>query len=263
MKQLSFRTLLLLLTVTLIAGNVAAAKKEKQSLNIVFIGNSITQGGLLDKNDAPPVYTCEYLRSLKMFKAVRFSNQGVSGSTTVDFLPMTNNLFTRTVTAADLLSVEEGTLLFSIKLGTNDSAEKGPNGSPVSDTQYYDNMKGIIDSLLSRYPSSLIVLHRATWYSPNTYNGAIYLKAGLKRLNSYTPQLERLVASYAQSHPGHVYQGDTAAYDYFRINYEKYLFPEDGNAGIFYLHPNKEGAKKLAAFWGKGIVKALEKSTGK
>ena len=263
MKRISFRMLLLLCSVLFVANTASAAKKEKQSLNIVFIGNSITQGALLDKNDAPPVYTTEYLKSSKRFKAVRFSNQGVSGSTTVDFLPTTRRLFQRTIAAADLLSVEEGTLLFSVKLGTNDSAEKGPNGSPVSDTQYYDNIKLIIDTLLSRYPSSLIVLHKPIWYSPNTYNGAIYLKAGLNRLNSYIPLLDRLVATYAQTHPGHVFQGDTAAYDFFRINFKKYLFPEEGNAGTFFLHPNKEGAKKLAVFWGKGILKAFEKSTAK
>ncbi len=209
------------------------------------------------------MYTSEYLRSLKLFKTVRFSNQGVSGSTTVDFLPMSNKLFPRTVKAADLLSAEEGQLLFSIMLGTNDSAEKGPNGSPVSDTQYYENMKLIIDSLQSRYPTSLIVLHRPIWYSPNTYNGSIYLKAGLKRLNSYTPQIDRLIAFYAQTNPDHVFLGDTAGYDYFRTNNEKYLIPEDGNAGIFYLHPNKQGAKKLAAFWGQGVVKAVKESTEK
>lgn len=37
----------------------------------------------------------------------------------------------------------------------------------------------------------------------------------------------------------------------------KYFTPEKGNAGIFYLHPNKEGAKILGRFWAEAIMKAL------
>ena len=33
--------------------------------------------------------------------------------------------------------------------------------------------------------------------------------------------------------------------------------PEDGNAGTFYLHPNKKGAESLGRFWGDGIYQAL------
>ena len=69
--------------------------KEKKNLNIVFIGNSITQGALLEnpRHEAPPVKAALYLRRQPSVGTVRYSNQGVSGSTTFDFLPQTDLLF--------------------------------------------------------------------------------------------------------------------------------------------------------------------------
>jgi len=39
--------------------------------------------------------------------------------------------------------------------------------------------------------------------------------------------------------------GDTKAFDYFRDNYLTDLIPESGNAGTFYLHPNKKEPRHL------------------
>jgi hypothetical protein len=36
------------------------------------------------------------------------------------------------------------------------------------------------------------------------------------------------------------------------------MFAEDGKAGIFYLHPNEAGAKKLARFWAEAIVRTVK-----
>lgn len=58
----------------------------------------------------------------------------------------------------------------------------GTNGAPVSAEQYESNMQLIIDSLCFRFPEAKVVLHYPIWYSPNTYNSAMYLKEGLKRL---------------------------------------------------------------------------------
>lgn len=229
-------------------------------LNIVYIGNSITQGALLQNpsQEAPPVQASLWLQQQPGIAALEYSNQGVSGSTTVDFLPASQSLFPKVKQAADLLKDKsQTTLLFSIMLGTNDSAVKGPNGAPVSPQQYNTNMKVIIDELLSLYPHCLVVVHRPIWYSPNTYNGAIYLKEGLHRLESYLPQLQSLVLRYGYSHPNRVFMGDTNAFDYYKANYLTNFTPEDGNAGTFYLHPNKKGAAKLGEFWGKAIYKVV------
>ena len=130
-----------------------ANAQENKQVNLVFIGNSITYGAGLENpvREAPPVRTAIYLGKQPFIGTVRYSNQGVSGSTTVDFLPEKDLLYPKVVAAADQFADEDwATLVFSIMLGTNDSAEKGPNGSPVSPEQYRRNMQTIIDSLLER-----------------------------------------------------------------------------------------------------------------
>ncbi|MEG1579953.1 MAG: GDSL-type esterase/lipase family protein [Bacteroidaceae bacterium] len=239
-----------------------AQKGKNETLNIVFIGNSITYGALLQHPalEAPPVQTKWWLQQHTPLSAVNISNQGVSGLTTVDFLPESQSYFKNVLSAANTLRKNtKGTLLFSIMLGTNDSAIKGPNGSPVSPLQYHTNLKRIIDELLSLYPHSILVLHRPIWYSPNTYNGAMYLKEGLRRLTRYLPQLKALVNDYRVSHPNRVFMGDTKAFDYYKKNYRTTFTPEKGNAGTFYLHPNKTGATKLGEFWGKAIYNVIQK----
>lgn len=235
--------------------------QEKQAVNIIYIGNSITQGVQIDKpkHNAPPVKASLWLTQQSDLGVIRYSNQGVSGKTTVDFLPASQTYFLKVKAAADEFKDEEwAELIFSIMLGTNDSAIKGPNGAPISAQQYYTNMQVIIDELLRLYPQAKVVLHKPIWYSPNTYNNSMYLKAGLERLNSYFPQLEALVEAYSQTHPHQVFIGDTEAADFFAANYKEFLIPEDGNAGTFYLHPNEAGAVHLGEFWGKAIYRILK-----
>ncbi len=235
--------------------SVALAK----DVNIVFMGNSITYGALLEdkKNDAPPATAVRYITAHMKDVDVHFRNCGVSGRTTVDFLPVTNKNFAASVAAAKELSANGGDMIFSISLGTNDSAQKGPFGAPVSPEQYYTNLQVIINALLEEFPNSKVVVQQPIWYSPNTYNKATYLKAGLERLQSYFPMIQKLVEHYSAKHPGHVYLGDTKGYEYFRDNYQTLFAPENGNAGTFYLHPSKEGAVVLGNFWAEAIMKAM------
>lgn len=241
--------------------SLSASAHSNKELQIVYIGNSITQGALLASplSEAPPVKTSEWLEESGVFKRVSYNNQGVSGNTTVDFLPLTATCFIDVVTAASEFKPNKNSqLLFSIMLGTNDSAMTGTNEAPVSNKQYATNLKAIIDELLYLYPTAKFILHQPLWYSPNTYNYSMYLEPGLKRLKSYTPEIENIVSMYNQRHPGQVYMGDQKAASYFEDNYKALFTPEKGNAGIFYLHPNKEGAKKLAEFWGQAILNIFE-----
>ena len=90
--------------------------------------------------------------------SVKYSNRGQSGCTTVDYLPDTNTLFPWVVRAADKFKDETwADLVFSIMLGTNDSAIEGTNGCPVAPERYYENMKTIINRLLALYPNCRIV----------------------------------------------------------------------------------------------------------
>jgi lysophospholipase L1-like esterase len=231
---------------------------QKKNLNVVYIGDSITQGGQLNDpaTDAPPATASAWLRGQKGIGKVEFSNQGVSGFTTVDFLPSTNTIFPKADSVAKAFTNKQATLVFSIMLGTNDSASEGPDGSPVSAEQFHDNLKAIIDTLLKDFPNCKIIIQRPLWYSPNTYNSSRYLQEGLTRLQSYFPQIDKLVAEYAAKSK-QVFAADRKAFDYFREHYFTDLKPEPGRQSTFYLHPNKKGAEALGTFWGKEIYKMI------
>lgn len=225
-------------------------------LSIVFIGNSITQGKGGDNGFPPPTHAVNYLKEQKGIDDVAYVNVGRSGSTTVDWLPGTGKYFALAVTAADsLYRQKDHQLLFSMKLGTNDSAIQGPNGSPVSKEDYKKNMQAIISVLLQKYPGSKVVIHHPIWYSTNTYNRSKYLAEGLARLQTYVPELDDLISEYKTSEPGRVFKGDTKAFKYFKKHHLKLFKPENGQQGVFYLHPNVEGVAVLGKYWGKAISK--------
>ena len=136
-------------------------------------------------------------------------------------------------------------------------SNRGQSGCPVTPERYYENMKTIINRLLALYPNCRIVVHRPLWYSPNTYNGAKYLEEGLRRLQDYYPQIQRLVDYYASHFPGQVFLGDTKGFDYFKENHLTDFQAEKGNAGVFYLHPNEKGAVRLGELWSEAIRQAL------
>lgn len=261
MNLISRLFFLFLLPFFLISGSAGKYKSDKNiDLDIVFIGNSITYGANLEnpQQEAPPVIASEILRKKFGINSVQFSNQGRSGYTTVNYLP-DSPTFDEVIQATKLLYTNpEHTLIFSIKIGTNDSAISGPQGSPVSKEDYRKNMKTIIDELLKQFPSAKIVLQQPIWYSPNTYNGSKYLAEGLARLQSYFHELKSLVKSYSSTYKNQVYLGNQEAFDYFKINYQTDLVAEKGQQGTFYLHPNPKGAAKLAEFWAESIYKALK-----
>ena len=249
-----------LFTILLFTGTHLLAQ-TRQNLNIVFIGNSITHGaGLANpEKEAPPVIAAGYLRKQSNIGTVDFSNQGYSGYTTVDFLPATNKVFNKVEQAAHAFADKNALLIFSVKVGTNDSAIQGPNGSPVSPDNYYANLKTIADSLLKEFPSCIIIFQHPVWYSPNTYNGAKYLQEGLSRLQTYIPQIDKLVDDYASTYPNRVFVGDKKAWKYFNKHYLTDLQAEPGHQGTFYLHPNEQGAIALGNFWGKAIKKVVKR----
>ena len=90
--------------------------ENMKNVNVVFIGNSITQGALIQDpvHDAPPVKAALYLTKQPSIASVKYSNQGVSGCTTTDYLPQTETLFPKAKAAADKFADETwATLVFS------------------------------------------------------------------------------------------------------------------------------------------------------
>ncbi|MDR1683310.1 MAG: GDSL-type esterase/lipase family protein [Candidatus Symbiothrix sp.] len=242
---------LLVLFCCLSSATLAAKGNENtyNRLNIVYIGNSITISHGLQRT--PPDAAVKNLENTGY--TVRYVNCGVSGSTTVDWLPG-GNLFPNAVNAAKQLDATHAQLVFSLMLGTNDSAIQGTNGAPVSTTTYKQNVQAIINALREYFPDSKFVLNRPTYYTPNTHNGARYLQEGLDRLQTYFPVIQTIIEENA----GYVFEGDTEAFTFFKDNYLQYLQAEAGNSGTFYLHPNQEGADKLGKFWADGIEHYFE-----
>ncbi len=247
-------TLIVLLCI--VVGAEAQSRKAR-TCNLIFIGNSITEGVLhADKTKtAPPVVAADMVGRM-LSSDVHFRNCGRSGATTVDFLPEQQRDFVRVERAIkEIQSLSYEPIVFSIMLGTNDSANFGPNGSPVSNEDYKRNLMTMIGRIRELAPNAIFVLQRPIWYSPNTHNNSQYLVAGQKRMVDYTNILIEIAFENND-----VYIGDSDAFDFFQSNHRKYMFAEDGKAGIFYLHPNEAGARKLARFWARGIVDAVRKA---
>ncbi len=225
----------------------------KANINLLFIGNSITAGATLSNasTQAPPI-VCGQLVEQAAGVTTNVYNGGHSGITTLGFLPGRND-FIRVVNAAKAFQRNNGGLIyFSIMLGTNDSACTTTEGAPVSPDTYSANIKKIIEALIEAVPTCKILLNYPIWYSPNTYNSAMYLQEGLDRLRSYYPYIDAIVAEYNQ-----VFAGNRGVWEFFEDN--KVLFTkEKGNAGEFFLHPNLQGAQRLAEIWAASLLEIIK-----
>jgi lysophospholipase L1-like esterase len=257
MKRIAFTSAACFLACALHAQNATPTPADHpRVLNVVYIGDSITQGATLKDPsvESPPVRCTADLSAQLPDTSIYMANDGHGGHTTVDFLPATNTDFPKAEADAHRLQQEHaGTLVFSIMLGTNDSAESGPKGSPVSPSQYLENMQAIVGKLKTDFPDSLVILHHPTWYSPNTANTSEYGDKGLARLQTYFSEIDAAVASF----PADVYVGDVSGFDRFLSLHEADLTPQPGRHGTFYLHPNKDGAILLGKLWARSIAEHL------
>ncbi len=242
---------------------------QNRNYNIVFIGNSITYGALLNNREftAPPALCAKWLEQQGVGK-VYFHNCGRSGRTTYHFLPDINDVipagdktFFPDVIEKSAQIVEshpEAQLIFSIMIGTNDSAER-PKNHRTDPANYAKNIITIIDSLLSRWPDAHVILQRPIYYYPEirTKAGSILNSESLDYLNAYFKQFDWIIK---QTPKGHVHVGDTKAYNYFKKHCNTDLVKEIGGDGKpFWLHPNEQGAQTLGFFWGKAIRKVIKK----
>ena len=258
----------LLLGLFFIIGNISLSYAQ-QSANIVFIGNSITYGALHKNRDvtAPPVQCGLWLSQQEGIDTVYISNGGRSGRTTYHFLPNAADVipagdktfFSDIVSRANqLVKAHPGLpLVFSIMLGTNDSVERKHNSHTTPDN-YINNLCTIIDSLLTLWPDAHVVLNKPIWYYPDyqTKGGSIASKKSLKLLDTYYDCFAKIVA---RCKAGQVHIGDHEAYGYFKSHYKSDVFEEkDARGKSYWLHPNEQGAKQLAAYWGKAILPVIK-----
>jgi len=232
---------------------------------IVYIGDSITFGAnhFDPKKTSPPSIATKFLQEHLKDTMIYFANCGVGGATSMDFLPESKRFFLKVQKAADKFIKYENSskqILFSILLGTNDSARKGIGGVSVTPDQYRHYLSVIINNLIRMYPGCKIVLHKPIWFSNNTYNAPKYLPDALERLVLYAQEIHSLVFEYSKSAPDTVFLGDTEGFAHFKNNYLSDHTHEKGDAGTFYLHPNKKGAAWLGEIWGKAILPVIQKT---
>ncbi|MCD8164685.1 MAG: GDSL-type esterase/lipase family protein [Bacteroides sp.] len=158
---------LILLLFSLGGNTFLKAEQCSGKVNIVYIGNSITEAR--NQDPTPPKAAAEYLMAQGYI--VEYANCGISGYTTGYFKPP-GGTYNKVIEAADGFKDKDALLVFSIKLGTNDSSIN----LAVSAEEYKQNLKTMADSLFQRYPGCKIILNYPIWYSPDTQNaGAAYL----------------------------------------------------------------------------------------
>ena len=243
--------------------------KAKREANIVFIGNSITYGALHQQRDvtAPPAQCAKWLSEQEGIDSVYFRNCGRSGRTTYHFLPNAADVIPAgdktyfgdvVAKTNDLVKQYPGVpLIFSIMLGTNDSVERKHNSHTMPDN-YVNNLVAIIDSLLTLWPDAHVVLNKPIWYTPDyvTPGGSIGSKQSQKLIGVYADRFGDVVS---RCKAGHVHLGDKDAYGYFKKNWKTDINEEkDARGKSYWLHPNEQGASKLAEYWGKAILPVIK-----
>ena len=207
-----------------------------------------------------------WLSQREEIDTVYFRNCGRSGKTTYHFLPNAADVvpagdktyFGDVVSKTRELVKAHPTLplVFSIMLGTNDTVERTKNRHTEPDA-YVSNLSTIIDSLLTLWPDAHVVLNKPIWYYPDyhTKGGSIASKKSLKLITTYADAFPQAVS---RTKAGHVHIGDAEAYGYFEQHYKTDVFEEkDARGKSYWLHPNEQGAKKLAESWGKAILPIL------
>ena len=243
--------------------------KARNDVNIVFIGNSITYGALHQQRDvtAPPAQCAKWLSEQEGVDSVYFRNCGRSGRTTYHFLPNAADVIPAgdktyfgdvVAKTSELVKQHPGVpLIFSIMLGTNDSVERKHNSHTTPD-DYVRNLVAIIDSLLTLWPDAHVVLNKPIWYTPDyvTKGGSIGSKQSQKLIGIYADRFRDVIS---RCKAGHVHLGDKDAYDYFKKNWKTDINEEkDARGKSYWLHPNEQGARKLAEYWGKAILQVIK-----
>lgn len=223
-----------------------------KSLNIVFVGDSITSGYLMKTpvRDAPPVYAAAWLKGRPGITNVLFRNCGKPGYRTDQFLPdRLNSEWGEVKQAGESFRNVPGKLVFSIMLGTNDSAGHNDTGIHPPE-RFKSDMKILVEALCASFPESVVVIHHPTGYTkaPGTYP---------ENLALYKPIIDSLVEKAAGTHPGRVFLGDVKAWSFFDRHRETHWFCEARGSVPYYVHPNERGAAAIGQLWGEAIARAV------
>lgn len=194
-------------------------------LDLGFIGDSITAGA----NGNPVAAAAAYLLG-NGYTNVNATNEGVSGSTSGDWISGSTNL-NAALTAFAASSVH----VVHVMLGTND-AKTAVDTSP---SQYLTNLTSLTGALVSA--GYKVILSKPIWTVPNADGGMWIADPGTLYGQFFTNALT-LVDGV------NIFQGDSSAFTYSETNAGTFL-ASDG------VHPADTTANDtLGGLWGAAIL---------
>lgn len=190
---------------------------------ILFVGDSITRGMMncdyttkeCDKTSESAVSKEIELLGEEEFTA-KVDNSSVQ--TTADYI-------------AKASTVDEGTKIAQIMLGTNDA------GEGVSKVQYKKNMQTIVDGLLKTGVEKVII------------NKPIYATNISDEINTFWSYLQKTPSIFDNKK---VVKGDESAYDWFKKR--THLLDGDGQG----FHPDEYGYEVLGKFWAEALQEVID-----
>lgn len=192
------------------------------TLGVGFIGDSITAGTTVTA-DPPDIFeTAGAIPGV----TITANNQGVSGSTSADWVPAAGNY-----TTAKAAFLSAGVRIVHIMLGTNDSK----TAVATSQATYRSNLRSTCDDLVAA--GFLVALS----YPPflNTTSG-VFDAGSPARVKGYVDAVDSLIDNQ------HIFRGDTLGYDYFKLNAATAL-QGDG------VHPTQAGSDFMAGLWASAV----------
>ena len=210
--------------VTLAEGDLIYRKKiVATSLAIGYIGDSIT----IDNpgSGAPPAVTDTNLSTDGL--TISGANQGVSGTSTSDWLPGSTNL-----TSAKSAFVSAGVRLVHVMLGTNDARVAVRNSAAT----YQANLQRIVSDLVGS--GFLVAISYPPYAVPGSNGGDQDATANTLRV-AYQAMINQIVNGRD------VFLASTSAYAYFAANAGQL---SDG------IHPTTAGVTALAQLWANGLT---------
>lgn len=191
-----------------------------------FIGDSITQGAVVDR--PPTVYTGRNLAQGPTGIPIRCINEGISGTTTVDWASGSANLM-----AAMAAFATAGVSIVCVNLGVNDAK----TAARTSLIDYQNNLAGMIADLT--FAGYTVVLNHPTYVVPGSF-GEWDAASSAVWLPAYGGIMTAL------SDGTTIIDGDHAGFAYFQANPSALL---DG------VHPNSSvGNPTLGGFWSDVFV---------
>lgn len=264
----------------------AVAMPQPLSINLVTCGDSITANIINGSSGpadtiAPSYFTAQALSEMAGVRNVWQLNAGSNGLDTLTW--QKTSAFTTNSPAAGTTYNPGGGLInaytyaanlmnsliaahpaakpvFTIMLGTNDSLQEisAVAGTPMTAPTFQTNLQTLATSLLTDFPTADVELDYPPYYTPNaSIQSALWGEAGLAALKSYYPQIDATAAALSATYPGRVILGDKTAPAFFATNYLTEMVAQSGNNGVFYLHPNPQGAVDLGRLWAVPIYQAL------